>query len=88
MMMERPTIPTDEHVQKWLAELGSQLCDDPGSTITEMVDATGRTKNSILRLVRKGLAEGRYKRGWARREDTSGRMQRVPVYTVVAEEEK
>ncbi len=77
--MARGKITTDE----WRAELqrlGAIGDGDKGKTTTELSVTYGVSLRVMQRLIREGVAQGRYIKGWASREDELGRRQRVPVY--------
>ena len=72
---------------EWEAELqrvGLIGQDDPGESISELATRFGLARGTIHGQVAKGLAEGRYVMGWARRIDNNGRRIRVRVYRATA----
>lgn len=72
----------------WQKELDRVCAEDPGFTAIELAESAGLSLRIMQRIIRDGLKQGRYIRGWAYRQDAIGRRQRVPVYRVAKAEAK
>jgi len=66
-----------EMAQSLLRDRGTT---DRGFTTLEMARAAGISKSTVLRLIRRGIADGRYLKGQGLRLDEGGRFQPTPVY--------
>ena len=73
----------DVTMDEWRAAFEEEQVGDPGSTIREIVEATGLSKARVAERVSKGVVSGKYIAGTGYRPDATGRRQRVAVYRVV-----
>jgi hypothetical protein len=54
--------------------------NDPGQTLTEICEETGKGRTAVTRLVKLAITQGKVKVGKRGIEDSSGRVNRHPVY--------
>ena len=66
-------------IEGWQKEIET---DDLGMTMREIAELMNKPKSNTLRMVRRGIKEGRYIEGRAMRPDSMGRLQCVPVYRI------
>ena len=66
-------------IEGWQKEIET---DDLGMTMREIAEIMNKPKSNTLRMVRRGIKEGRYIEGRAMRPDSMGRLQCVPVYRI------
>ena len=65
---------------EWQKEIARLQADDPGMTTREIAELMHKPHRTTLRMVMRGVREGRYIKGRAMRSDSIGRLQCVPVY--------
>ena len=76
-----------EELEAWIKEFSAVRRNDPGATLAEIAEAAGVNRRTAGRIVQRGVAEGKYTAGLAFRQNSLGRMKRVPVYQIVNQEE-
>ena len=69
--------------EEWQQECARLVKDDDGLTVKELVEMMGFSKSTVLSILRKGVAEGTYAKGWSRKINDVGRAMIIPVYRVV-----
>jgi len=69
-------------VEEWQAELARVRKCDEGETMIEIAELWNMPYRTTQATILRGIANGEYVKGYAMREDSMGRMQRVPVYRV------
>jgi len=80
--MPKPkTIPavSEDMLAEWRAEGERALADDEGMTTKELCKLWGKSKTPVGKIIRDGLASGRYIEGVAYRENNQSRR-KCPVY--------
>ena len=70
-------------MDEWQHELEKCYGSDDGLTIREIAKMSERSERTTRKMVRKGIAAGRYIKGMALRVNRINRKIRVPVYRVV-----
>ncbi|KKN83576.1 hypothetical protein LCGC14_0298150 [marine sediment metagenome] len=68
---------------EWQVEVDKWFKEDQGLTAVEIAKASGHAKNTMRRLINRGVAAGKYIKGFAYRRDKRGTKIHVPVYRVV-----
>lgn len=70
----------------WAALMAESYAkDDPGQTVNEIMEQTGRGRTMVKQWLAKEIARGRITVGSRSIVNSSGNRQRVPVYTPVEE---
>lgn len=77
----------DTSVEEWKAAL--EVKDDPGETITELMERLGIKRTRLRMMINKLVKEGKAKRGYASRTNSyTGKSYQCAVYQLLKEEEK
>ncbi len=72
----------------WAALMaGSYVKDDPGQTVNEIMEQTGKGRTMVKEWLSKEIARGRIAVGSRVIKNVSGCRQRVPVYTPVEDKQ-
>lgn len=77
----------DTTVEEWREAL--EVKDDPGETITELMERLGIKRTRLRTMINKLVKEGKAKRGYASRKNSyRGKSYQCAVYQLLKEEEK
>jgi len=71
--------------EDWRAEIDRLYPDqtNEGMTAAEIAEASNRSESTIRRMLRQGVASGKYVQGVTRRPRADGGMMPVTVYSIV-----